>query len=761
VDRQGATTTQTYTLKVGTDGTSTSTVYNGLGKATSITDQAGHTTQYEYDVLDRLTAVVDATNQRTEYKYDEMGHLIEQKDANGHITRYEYDGLGRPTATIRPMGQRSEMVYDTVGRVAKTTDFDGDIITYGYDIENRLIAKNFVSEGRTVAFTYKADGHRETVTDIRGVTRYEYDTQGQLLSRTEPDNTQISYTYDTQNQHVKSVTSLSGTTSYEYNALTQLTKVTGPDGKATTYTYDAIGNLSTTVRPNGTTQLYRYDALNRPVYLENKDQNGQILSSYTYTYDKVGNKLLVEEFGGRKVNYTYDTLNRLTKEAITDPVNGNRTIEYTYDVVGNRTSRNDSVEGLTTYAYDSNDRLLTETKAGVTTTYAYDRNGNLVSEQSLNKTVVYDWDSENHLMGAITSDATGTHQVQYLYDENGIRVVSIRDGVEVRYLVDKNRQYAEVLEEYSSTTGTIASYVHGNELVSQTRGSTTSYYLNDGHSGVRQLTDAAGVVTDSYAYDAFGEVIEKTGNTTNDYLYRGEQSDFSLGMQYLRARYYDQNTGRFVSTDPFEGVQENPASRHRYIYGSGNPITYSDPSGLFSFAEITAERVALNTLVGGIIQSFVGFALSKISGEPVQWTGWYANAVLDVNDTAAGGFGFKLTSDFDGYRTTGYWFVPVLGTVIGFPKEISATLGLPSPDGPPVTVQSPRIFGNNPFALVGYFNVIGIDLVPVVGVSNAAFTMGFGSGLGWNLTVGLSVGVSTLTGFSFPVFFQKDKVPTP
>jgi YD repeat-containing protein len=158
------------------------------------------------------------------------------------------------------------------------------------------------------------------------------------------------------------------------------------------------------------------------------------------------------------------------------------------------------VEGLTTYAYDNNDRLLTETKAGITTTYAYDQNGNLVSEQSPTKTVVYDWDSENHLMGAITSDATGTHQVQYLYDENGIRVASIRDGVEVRYLVDKNRQYAEVIEEYSSTTGTIVSYVYGNELVSQTRGSSTSYYLNDGHSGVRLLTDVAGVVTDSYTY---------------------------------------------------------------------------------------------------------------------------------------------------------------------------------------------------------------------------------------------------------------------
>ena len=82
--------------------------------------------------------------------------------------------------------------------------------------------------------------------------------------------------------------------------------------------------------------------------------------TYTYTLDQVGNRKSVEEYGGRKVEYTYDELHRLTKEVITDPVNGDsatqtlreRTIEYTYDAVGNRYTKNDSVFGLTTYTYD-------------------------------------------------------------------------------------------------------------------------------------------------------------------------------------------------------------------------------------------------------------------------------------------------------------------------------------------------------------------------------------------------------------------------
>ena len=62
-----------------------------------------------------------------------------------------------------------------------------------------------------------------------------------------------------------------------------------------------------------------------------------------------------------RVDYTYDALDRLTREAITDAVLGDRTFDYTYDAVGNRLTRNDSAAGLTEYSYDANDRLLTET----------------------------------------------------------------------------------------------------------------------------------------------------------------------------------------------------------------------------------------------------------------------------------------------------------------------------------------------------------------------------------------------------------------
>lgn len=96
---------------------------------------------------------------------------------------------------------------------------------------------------------------------------------------------------------------------------------------------------------------------------------------------------------------------------------------------------------------------------------------------------------------------------------------------------------------------------------------------------VRQLTNSAGAITDSYEYDAFGNKIASTGTTPNNYLYRGEQWDPNLGLYYLRARYYNPLTGRFMSRDPNDGKKIFPSSLHKYLYASGDPVDRIDPRG--------------------------------------------------------------------------------------------------------------------------------------------------------------------------------------
>ena len=52
-------------------------------------------------------------------------------------------------------------------------------------------------------------------------------------------------------------------------------------------------------------------------------------------------------------------------------------------------------------------------------------------------------------------------------------------------------------------------------------------------------------------------------------FYRGEQYDPDLGLYYLRARYMNPVTGRFMSRDPEEGTPLIPATLHKYLYTGG------------------------------------------------------------------------------------------------------------------------------------------------------------------------------------------------
>jgi len=309
--------------------------------------------------------------------------------------------------------------------------------------------------------------------------------------------------------------------------------------------------------------------------------------------------LAIDEQDGRQSNYKYDELYRLLQEEIID--GSIRTTSYTYDAASNRLSRNDSSEGKTDYEYDGNDRLLKEVTNGVTTTYTYDNNGNALTKTVGTVKTTYQWNVENRLVGADT-DGDGVNDVTNEYDGDGVRIGQTVGGEETRFLVDKNRDYAQVLEEYTPSNIIKASYVYGHDLISQSRDTERSFYHVDGLGSTRALTDINGLLTDAYAYEAFGKIIMQLGNTQNSYLFAGEQRDQNIGLDYLRARYLDVSSGRFYGRDPFEGFLNIPNSLYSYIYASNNSVNLVDPSGLtFLFTSIIDFGFQINN--GAIVRT--------------------------------------------------------------------------------------------------------------------------------------------------------------
>ncbi|MCD8490306.1 MAG: RHS repeat-associated core domain-containing protein [Desertifilum sp.] len=444
------------------------------------------------------------------------------------------------------------------------------------------------------------------ITGNRSTNWYANCSKVQFLTSVSTPNRTIEYAYNEEGT-LKSVTTPQGTTTYSYNSQTgNLERVTFPNSTVETRTYDALGRL---------------DVLKTAKVDPNTGAEVEVISSFDYDSDGVGNRLEVKEENGRRVEYKYDELNRVVQEKIIDPVNGDRTIDYTYDAVGNLEEKRDSVAGVTDYTYNALNQLMSSTVGGVTTIYAYDDNGSLISRTTGSTSITYDWQNngENRLVGVTINDGTQTTAIEYEYNEKGVRTGKKVNGVETRYLIDELQPYAQVVEEYDALGNLVASYTYGLDLIAQLRGGVSSFYHADGLGSTRALSDGSGNVTDTYTYDAYGNLIGSTGSTLNPYLFAGEWRDGETGLDYLRARYYDAALGRFVSRDAYAGSLNDPMSLHKYQYAHANPVANTDPSGYFSVGEILGG-LAVGSVLSGL--SFTtGAAVGTVAAGGSVWDG--------------------------------------------------------------------------------------------------------------------------------------------
>jgi len=441
-----------------------------------------------------------------------------------------------------------------------------------------------------IIYTYDQVGNRISMTDPAGTTSYTYDYLHRLISVTNPDNKTISYQYDASGNRTQLTDPASNITAYTYDGDNRL--VTVVQGTAsTTYQYDSLGKVKRADLPNGTYTQYTYNSQrNWLVSLVNKNSSGTVLSSYSYTYDNVGNRLTVTEQDGSVVTYGYDNIYQLTSETRTGTNAYN--ITYQYDSAGNRTQM--VKNGATTsYTYNSNNQLLTETSGGTTVTYAYDLNGNLLSKTASGNTTSYTWDWNNHLL-SVTEPAGTT---VYEYDGDGTRIIKTQAAVMTKYINDVALGLVQVLMETDNTGVVQAIYNYGNDLISMNRAGTNSYYNYDGLGSTRQLTNSSGVVTKSYTYDSWGNLIASSGSVVNTYGFTGEQQFGEAdNLVFLRARYYDPRVGRFISRDPLLSIEYyarrgmdlrklkawstvKPRWLNPYIYCLNNPVNLIDPTG--------------------------------------------------------------------------------------------------------------------------------------------------------------------------------------
>jgi len=217
----------------------------------------------------------------------------------------------------------------------------------------------------------------------------------------------------------------------------------------------------------------------------------------------------------------------------------------------------------------------------------WDNNGNLTDRGSDDFT----WDVEDRL----TSAKVGSTTTTFAYNGDGLRDSLTVNSNTTTFTWDMNRSVAQVLDDEDFR------YVYGAGRIAQVSGSSAHFYLSDGLSSTLALVDGRGVLANTYDYDVFGAVRALTGSQVNAFKFTGEQVDASTGLEYLRARYYDMATGRFISTDPFGGLAFAPESLNPYAYAWNSPTNLTDPDGEFPWglcAVGAAVNVGIDALTG-------------------------------------------------------------------------------------------------------------------------------------------------------------------
>ncbi|WP_207642560.1 DNRLRE domain-containing protein [Inediibacterium massiliense] len=544
--------------------------YTNSGNLSKVMDSVGKSMYFGYDNLDRITSVNGPLESNSQYTYDANGNMLSAKDPNNHIIAYRYNEVDAIATITDPLNKSTRFSYDLAGNLTKTTYPTGGTIGFGYNAVDRLEEIKYNGDTKYI-YKYDPNGNCTEITDkvTNKTTSFNYNKLDALTKSIDSKGNQTNYSYNNGGE----ITALTGQFgSYRYNAnynyddLGRVRKVIG-NGISAEYAYNEKGLPVSFKLGNGGYSVNSYDEANRLSKIVNYTDNGKILSSDSYKYDSRGNIIAITTLKGI-TNFEYDDLCRLIKEIIP---NGT-IIEYSYDAAGNRLTKKvtkRSNRQTICYSYDAANQMTVVDGQR----YTYDNNGNLLSDGS--RRFVYN--VANDLIEV--KNSTGETLASFTYDALGRRnsMTTGRNTVYYHYSGNGNK----VICETDSNNNILASYTYdgyGN-LISMTRNGNKYYYHYNGHGDVIALTDSNSNTVATYEYDSFGKVIKSSGNVINPYRYAGYRYDENIGLYYLNARYYNPETGRFITRDTFNGFIDNPQSLNLYTYCYNNPIVYTDPNG--------------------------------------------------------------------------------------------------------------------------------------------------------------------------------------
>lgn len=625
--------------------------YDDCGRLSAITYADDRVVQYGYDLNDRLTSVTDG-DAVTSYTYDAVGQLIETVRPNGTKTVYTYDVRGNLTELVN-----SEEDGSLISSFAYTYDARGYITEEIAKDAGRTVERRYFynDSGELTKFT-----EREGLKVAEYI--YTYDNSGNRI-RLEKNGIEqpetITYVYNEANQLISQTSTIEGTTTFSYNENGSLISESTEGAEEITYEYTVEQRLSAVREGGALLMAASYDGDgNRVFQISRRETEHYVqmsdtaVSVDTPTNPETGHKgtagSIPSTDSGTGIQTDITDLNPIPETNGGVQQNVHTYYERVYVDPADSIFWYGFGQGFLQFFANLNSALasylsdwfchlwdfvtaqyeLVLHSEVIETPYAGSdvdalRMAGLAEEEIADITGGKLDDHGMVSVGVVSSNAagdkspSGTQTESLGTDFEGETIVipenpeaTERVDYELTYYVNNvNTENTQVLMEYGKRDELKNVFTYGVERISvetitdvvNTTADEieTDFYLYDGRGSVANVVSAEAQVLNSYSYDPFGNVTAGQPEFDSFYGYNAEDTNPVTGLQYLRARYYDTENGRFNVADTYLGDVSEPLTLNRYTYTVNNPIMYVDPSGHIILAA-TLIGFGIGALVGGV-----------------------------------------------------------------------------------------------------------------------------------------------------------------